>query len=82
MRGERQYRNGRGERAAPVGLGAEYLLDVVVMQHGKTKEVISEVNMGSSVYGTFVAANGKLFVTNRNQLIALQEGAKWDGKVK
>lgn len=56
--------------------------DVVVMQHGKTKEVISEVNMGSSVYGTFVAANGKLFVTNRNQLIAIQEGAKWDGKVK
>lgn len=55
--------------------------DVVVLQHGKTKEVLAEVNMGSSVYGTFIAANGRLYVTNRNQLIAIQEGAKWDGKV-
>jgi outer membrane protein assembly factor BamB len=56
--------------------------DVVVIKAGKTKEVLAEVNMGSSVYGSFIAANGQLFITNRNQLIALKEGAQWDGKVK
>lgn len=56
--------------------------DVVVIKAGKTKEVLAEINMGSSVYGSFIAANGQLFITNRNQLIALKEGAQWDGKVK
>ncbi|MCC6589505.1 MAG: PQQ-binding-like beta-propeller repeat protein [Bryobacterales bacterium] len=45
--------------------------DVVVIKTGKTKEVLFEGNMGSSVYGTVVAANGALFITNRNQLIAI-----------
>ncbi|MBL8296255.1 MAG: PQQ-binding-like beta-propeller repeat protein [Bryobacterales bacterium] len=45
--------------------------DIVVIKHGKTKEVLFEGNMGSSVYGTVVAANGNLYVTNRNQLIAI-----------
>jgi outer membrane protein assembly factor BamB len=47
--------------------------DVVVLKAGKTKEVLAEMNMGSSVYGTFIAANGTLFVTNRNQLFAIAE---------
>lgn len=45
--------------------------DIVVLKHGKAKEVLFEGNMGSSVYGTVVAANGNLYVTNRNQLIAI-----------
>jgi len=45
--------------------------DVVVLQAGKTKKVIAEMNMGSSVYCTPVAANGTLFVVNRNQLFAI-----------
>jgi outer membrane protein assembly factor BamB len=49
--------------------------DVVVMQAGKVKKVLSEMNMGSSVYSTIVPANGALFITNRNQLFALAEGA-------
>jgi outer membrane protein assembly factor BamB len=56
--------------------------DVVVMQHGKTKEVLAEMNMGSSVYGSFVAANGTLFVANRNQLFAIAEGASFTAKPK
>jgi outer membrane protein assembly factor BamB len=56
--------------------------DVVVMQHGKTKEVLAEMNMGSSVYGSFVAANGALFVVNRNQLFSIAEGASFTGKPK
>ena len=45
--------------------------DVVVMAHGKEKVVISEVNMGSAVYGTIVPANGTLFLNNRSQLFAI-----------
>ncbi len=47
--------------------------DVVIMQEGKTKKVIGEMNMGSSVYSTVVPANGVLYITNRNQLYALAE---------
>ncbi len=49
--------------------------DVVILQEGKTLKVLGELNMGSSVYSTPVVANGTLFITNRNQLIALAEGA-------
>ena len=49
--------------------------DIVVVEHGKTLKVVSEQNMGSSVYSTVVPANGAIFVMNRNQLYALQQGA-------
>jgi outer membrane protein assembly factor BamB len=49
--------------------------DVVIMQEGKTKKVIAEINMGSSVYSTAVPANGALYISNRNQLYALSEAA-------
>jgi hypothetical protein len=45
------------------------------MQEGKVKKVIAEINMGSSVYSSAVPANGVLFITNRNQLFAIQEAA-------
>lgn len=47
--------------------------DVVILQEGKIKKVISEINMGSSVYSTPVPANGVMFISNRNQLYALAE---------
>jgi outer membrane protein assembly factor BamB len=50
--------------------------DVVVLQAGKTKKVLSEVNMGSAVYATMVPANGRLFVNNRNQLFAISTDGK------
>src|SRR5918994_3526067 len=50
--------------------------DVAVIEHGKTFKLVSEINMGSSVYATPVPANGKLFIMNRNQLYAIQEGAQ------
>jgi outer membrane protein assembly factor BamB len=49
--------------------------DVVIMQAGKEKKVLGEMNMGSSVYSTPVPANGALFISNRNQLYALSAGA-------
>ncbi|HWP43961.1 MAG TPA: PQQ-binding-like beta-propeller repeat protein [Blastocatellia bacterium] len=45
--------------------------DVVVMQAGKEKKVLAEMNMGSSVYSSPVPANGTLYIMNRNQLYAL-----------
>ena len=45
--------------------------DVVIMQEGKTKKVLAEINMGSSVYSTAVPANRTMYITNRNQLYAL-----------
>ncbi len=50
--------------------------DMVVLEHSKTLKVISEQNMGSAVYSTVVPANGALFVMNRNQLYALQQGTQ------
>lgn len=52
--------------------------DVAILQAGKEKKVLAEINMGSSVYSTPVPANGALFIMNRNQLFALANGAKTD----
>jgi outer membrane protein assembly factor BamB len=45
--------------------------DVAILQAGKEKKVIAEINMGSSVYSTPVPARGTLFIMNRNELFAL-----------
>ena len=45
--------------------------DIVILQAGKTEKVLFETNLGSSVYGTVVPANGALFINNRNVLYAL-----------
>ncbi len=42
----------------------------------ETFKLVSEQNMGSSVYATAVPANGTLFIMNRNQLYAIQQGAQ------
>lgn len=50
--------------------------DVVVLKAGTKKEVLSEINMGSSVYTTPVAKDGILYISTRSKLYALQQGAK------
>jgi outer membrane protein assembly factor BamB len=47
--------------------------DVLVMEAAKEEKLISQINMGSSVYATVVPANGTLFIMNRNELWALSE---------
>jgi len=47
--------------------------DVRILEASKEKKLIGEVNMGSAVYMTPVAAHGTLFIGNRNQLFALAE---------
>jgi len=50
--------------------------DVVVLQPGKQKKLLAEINMGSSIYSTPVPANGALFIASRNQLFALAEAKR------
>ncbi len=45
----------------------------MILQEGKVKKVLGEINMSSSVYSTPVPANGTLYIANRNQLFALAE---------
>jgi outer membrane protein assembly factor BamB len=47
--------------------------DIVVLKTGKEEAVISEMNMGSSVYSSVVPANGVMFIASRNQLFALSK---------
>ncbi|MEO8260549.1 MAG: PQQ-binding-like beta-propeller repeat protein [Acidobacteriota bacterium] len=49
--------------------------DIVVMQAGREKKLLAEMNMGSAVYATPVPAHGTLFLNNRNQLYALAGNA-------
>ena len=49
--------------------------DITVLQAGKEKKVLTELNMGSAVYATPVPAHGTLFLNNRNQLFALANNA-------
>ena len=50
--------------------------DVVVMQHGREKKILSTNEMGSSVYSTVVTANGTMYIMTRNNLYAIKEGAQ------
>jgi outer membrane protein assembly factor BamB len=50
--------------------------DVVIMQHGREKKLIAEMNMDSSVYSTVITANGVMYIMTRNNLYAIQEGAQ------
>jgi outer membrane protein assembly factor BamB len=45
--------------------------DIVILQTGKVKKVIGEINMGGGIYGTLVPAHGMLLVNNRNLLFAI-----------
>ncbi|MEZ5317532.1 MAG: PQQ-binding-like beta-propeller repeat protein [Vicinamibacterales bacterium] len=50
--------------------------DIIILQQGREKKILNEVNMGTSVYSSIVTANGVMYVMTRNQLFAIQEGAQ------
>ncbi len=52
--------------------------DIVVFQAGREKKILAETNLGNAAYTTPVAANGVLYVTSRDRLYAIQQGAKSD----
>jgi len=49
--------------------------EVLVFKHGKEKKLLATNDMGNAVYTTPVAANGVLYITNRNMLFAIQGGS-------
>lgn len=51
--------------------------DVAILAQGKEMKVLAEINMGSAVYTTPVASNGVLYISSRNHLWALEDGAQF-----
>ena len=47
--------------------------DVAVLKASKEKTVLAEMNLGNSVYGTPVAANGVLYIMTRSHLYAFAQ---------
>ena len=47
--------------------------EVVVLEHSKKKKLLAKNDMQNSVYTTAVAANGVLYITNRNTLFAIED---------
>jgi len=65
--------------ASPYVVGGKVYLgnedgNILILQAGKEKKLITEIDMGSSVYSTAVAANGTLYVGNRDHLYAIRGG--------
>jgi outer membrane protein assembly factor BamB len=50
--------------------------DVAIFKHSRKMELVSEINMGNSVYTTPVVAGGVLYIANRTKLFAIQAPAK------
>jgi len=50
--------------------------NILILAAGKQKKVIAEIDMGSSVYSTPVAANNTLYVVNRDHLFAIHGSSK------
>jgi outer membrane protein assembly factor BamB len=49
--------------------------DLVVLQAAREQKKIADINMGNSVYGTPVPANGVLYIMTRSELYAIAPGA-------
>ena len=53
--------------------------DIAILKAGKTMELLNEINLGSAVYTTPVAKDGVLYITTRNRLFAIENGAGTKG---
>ena len=50
--------------------------DVAIFALSDQFELIEEINVESAIYSTPTAANGSLYISTRNRLIAIQDGAQ------
>lgn len=48
--------------------------DISIFELSKEKKMIAEINLGSALYTTPVAANDSIYIANRNRVFAIQEG--------
>lgn len=53
--------------------------DLVVLEAGKTKKVISETNLNAPVYSTPVVANGVIYIASNTHLYAFHDSARAAG---
>ena len=56
--------------------------DVVVLRAGRELELLSELNLGASVYSTPVARDGVLYILTRNRLWAFKDGVQGPPQVR
>lgn len=56
--------------------------DITVFELSDKMKILAENKMMSSVYSTPIVANNTLFISNKNTLIAIKEGAMLKGGVK
>jgi len=54
--------------------------DISVFELTREKNLLSEVNMGNSVYSTPIAIGDTLYIANKSHLFAIREGAKPEGR--
>lgn len=50
--------------------------DILILDLASELNIIKEINMGSALYTTPVAANDSIYIANRNRVFAIQEGTK------
>jgi outer membrane protein assembly factor BamB len=49
--------------------------DITVFKLAPEKEILSEINMGNSVYSTPIVAGDTLYIANKSHLFAIRAGA-------
>ena len=47
---------------------------MAILEAGKKKELLAEINMGAAVYTTPVAKDGVIYIASRNKLFAIEDG--------
>jgi outer membrane protein assembly factor BamB len=53
--------------------------DILIFELSPEKKEIAEINVGSAVYTTPIAANGRIYIANRNRLFCIEEGTQSEG---
>jgi outer membrane protein assembly factor BamB len=49
--------------------------DITIFKLGTEPEVVTEINMGNSVYSTPIAVGDTLYIANKSHLFAIRAGA-------
>ena len=49
--------------------------DITIFKLGRELEILTEINMGNSVYSTPIAVGDTLYIANKSHLFAIRENA-------
>lgn len=53
--------------------------DISIFELSAEMNMVDEINVGSAVYTTPIAANGRIYIANRNRLFCIEEGTSSEG---